>query len=33
MLEYTLEDNELTDKPGDYRTQVVNVTSYTRTTS
>ncbi|MDR1218031.1 MAG: DUF4469 domain-containing protein [Treponema sp.] len=30
MLEYTLEDNELTDKPGDYRAQVINVTSYTQ---
>jgi hypothetical protein len=30
MLEYTLEDNELTDKQGDLRTQVINVTSYTQ---
>jgi hypothetical protein len=30
MLEYTLEDNELTDKPGDLRAQVINVTSYTQ---
>ncbi|MDR0645398.1 MAG: DUF4469 domain-containing protein [Treponema sp.] len=30
MLEYTLEDNELTDKPGDLRAQVVNVVSYTQ---
>ncbi|MDR1220225.1 MAG: DUF4469 domain-containing protein [Treponema sp.] len=30
MLEYTLEDNELTNKPGDLRAQVVNVTSYTQ---
>lgn len=28
MLEYTLEDNKLTDKPDDFRAQVVNVTSY-----
>jgi hypothetical protein len=30
MLEYTLEDNELTQNPGDLRAQVVNVTSYTQ---
>ena len=30
MLEYTLEDNELTEKQGDLRAQVVNVTSYTQ---
>jgi hypothetical protein len=30
MLEYTLEDNELTDKTGDLRAQVINVTSYTQ---
>jgi hypothetical protein len=30
MLDYTLEDNELTGKPGDLRAQVVNVTSYTQ---
>jgi hypothetical protein len=30
MLEYTLEDNELTDKPGDLRAQVVNVESFTQ---
>ncbi|MDR1324991.1 MAG: DUF4469 domain-containing protein [Treponema sp.] len=30
MLEYTLEDNELTDKPGDLRAQVINVSSYTQ---
>jgi hypothetical protein len=30
MLEYTLEDNELTEKPGDLRAQVLNVTSYTQ---
>jgi hypothetical protein len=29
MLEYTLEENQLTDEAGDYRAQVVNVTSYT----
>ncbi|MDR2783271.1 MAG: DUF4469 domain-containing protein [Treponema sp.] len=29
MLEYTLEENLLTDEAGDYRGQVVNVTSYT----
>ncbi|MDR2177343.1 MAG: DUF4469 domain-containing protein, partial [Treponema sp.] len=29
MLEYTLEENLLTDEPGDYRAQVVNVKSYT----
>jgi hypothetical protein len=31
MLEYTLEDNELTEKPGDFRAQVVNVASLTQT--
>ncbi|MDR0374296.1 MAG: DUF4469 domain-containing protein [Treponema sp.] len=30
MLEYTLEDNELTEKPGDLRAQVVNVASHTQ---
>ncbi|MDR1985534.1 MAG: DUF4469 domain-containing protein [Treponema sp.] len=30
MLEYTLEDNELTEKPGDLRAQVINVSSYTQ---
>jgi hypothetical protein len=30
MLEYTLEDNELTDKASDFRAQVINVTSYTQ---
>jgi hypothetical protein len=30
MLEFTLEDNELTEKPGDYRAQVINVTSHTQ---
>jgi hypothetical protein len=30
MVEYTLEYNELTDKPGDLRAQVINVTSYTQ---
>lgn len=30
MLEYTLEDNELTGKLGDLRAQVLNVTSYTQ---
>jgi hypothetical protein len=30
MLEYTLEDNELTDKAGDLRAQVVNVSSQTQ---
>jgi hypothetical protein len=30
MIDYTLEDNELTDKPGDLRAQVINVTSYTQ---
>jgi hypothetical protein len=30
MLEYTLEDNELTGNPGDLRAQVINVTSYTQ---
>lgn len=30
MLEYILEDNELTDKPGDLRAQVINVTSHTQ---
>jgi hypothetical protein len=29
MLEYTLEENPLTDEAGDYRAQVVNVTSFT----
>jgi hypothetical protein len=29
MLEYTLEENHLTDEAGDYRAQVINVTSYT----
>jgi hypothetical protein len=30
MLEFTLEDDELTEKAGDLRVQVVNVSSYTR---
>ncbi|MDR1325182.1 MAG: DUF4469 domain-containing protein [Treponema sp.] len=30
MLEYTLEANELTDKPGDLRAQVINVASRTQ---
>ena len=30
MLEYTLEENELTDKPDDLRAQVLNVSSYTQ---
>ncbi|MDR1175657.1 MAG: hypothetical protein LBK83_09355 [Treponema sp.] len=30
MVDYTLEDNELTEKPGDLRAQVVNVTPYTQ---
>jgi hypothetical protein len=30
MLDYTLETNELTANPGDYRAQVVNVTSYSQ---
>ncbi|MHB9292621.1 hypothetical protein Holit_01722 [Hollandina sp. SP2] len=30
MLEYTLEDNELTEKPGDFRAQVINVISHTQ---
>jgi hypothetical protein len=30
MLEYTLEDNELTEKPGDLRAQVINVASHTQ---
>jgi hypothetical protein len=29
MLEYTLEENQLTEEAGDYRAQVVNVTSFT----
>ena len=29
MLEYTLEENQLTEEAGDYRAQVINVTSYT----
>ncbi|MDR2446955.1 MAG: DUF4469 domain-containing protein [Treponema sp.] len=29
MLEYTLEENRLTEEAGDYRAQVVNVTSFT----
>jgi hypothetical protein len=29
MLEYTLEENQLTEEPGDYRAQVINVTSFT----
>jgi hypothetical protein len=29
MLEYTLEENQLTEEAGDYRVQVVNVTSFT----
>jgi hypothetical protein len=32
MIDYTLEDNELTDKPGDLRAQVINVTSITSVT-
>ncbi|MDR1074068.1 MAG: DUF4469 domain-containing protein [Treponema sp.] len=30
MLEFILEDNELTSKPDDLRAQVINVTSYTQ---
>jgi hypothetical protein len=30
MLEYTLEPNELTDEPNDFRAQVVNVRSFTQ---
>jgi hypothetical protein len=30
MLEYTLEENELTEKKGDLRAQVINVTSHTQ---
>ncbi|MDR1024978.1 MAG: hypothetical protein LBL56_04565, partial [Treponema sp.] len=30
MLEYTLEPNELTENPNDYRAQVINVSSSTQ---
>jgi hypothetical protein len=33
MLEYTLEDSKLTDKPGRFRAYVVNVTLRTQATS